>query len=77
MPPMSFSDDEMTTIMNLASAVPIAHRAAFLQSLADALAAYPEVGVGIVHREAAKLQKYFVNAPSPIRAWHNAVWISV
>lgn len=63
MPPLSLSDDELVAIMQLAAAVPLDHRNAFLQSLADALAAYPETGVGIVHREAAKLQKHFVNAP--------------
>lgn len=66
--PMSFTDDELTTIMHLAAAVPIEHRDAFLKSLADALAAYSETGVGVVHREAAKLQRYFVNAPSTAHA---------
>jgi hypothetical protein len=66
MSPLSLSDDELTTIMGLAAVVPIEHRDGFLRNLADALAAYPETGVGIVHREAAKLQRYFINAPSPI-----------
>lgn len=66
--PMSFSDDEMTAIMQLAEPVPVEHRDAFLQSLADALAVYPETGVGVVHREAARLQRDFLRAPAPSRA---------
>ena len=66
--PLALTDDELTTIMHLAAAVPVEHRDAFLQSLADALGAYSETGVGVVHREAAKLQKYFVNAPSTVHA---------
>jgi hypothetical protein len=36
-----------------------------LKSVAEALAKYPDDcrGVGLLHREAAKLQRYYVNAP--------------
>jgi hypothetical protein len=67
MSPLALSDDELTTVMQLAAAVPVEHRDAFLRSLAAALAAYPETGVGIIHREAAKLQRYFIAAP-PMRS---------
>jgi hypothetical protein len=68
MSPLSLTDDELTAIMHLAAAVPVEHRDAFLQSLAEALAAYPETGVGVVHREAARLQRDFLRAPSTAHA---------
>jgi hypothetical protein len=68
MPPLALTDDELTAVMNLAAVVPIQHRDEFLKSLAEALATCPEVGPGVVFREAAKLQRGFINAPTQIRA---------
>jgi hypothetical protein len=50
----------------LAAGVPVVHREAFLQSVCNALAQYPEDsrGVGLLHREAAKLQRFWANAPA-------------
>ena len=61
MSPFSLSDDELDQVMTLAAAVPVVHREAFLQSVCDALSAYPEDcrGVGLIHREAVKLQRFF------------------
>jgi hypothetical protein len=42
MSPFSLSDDELDQVMSLAAAVPVEHRDAFLQSIADALGKYPE-----------------------------------
>jgi hypothetical protein len=64
MSPFSLSDDELSELMHLAEAVPVEHRDAFLQSVVDAISKYPEVGVGLIHREAARLQRAFVTAPS-------------
>jgi hypothetical protein len=67
--PFSLSDDELNQIMSLAAAVPFIHRKAFLKSVCNALSAYPEDcrGVGLVHREAAKLQRFWANnTPRPM-----------
>lgn len=60
MSPLALTDDELNTIMNLAAVVPIEHRDEFLKNLAGALARYSDLGVGVVHREAAVLQRHFV-----------------
>jgi hypothetical protein len=63
MSPFSLSDDELSEIMSLAAGVPVVHREAFLQSVCAALSAYPEDcrGVGLIHREAAKLQRFWAS----------------
>ena len=60
MSPFSLSDSELSEI------IPFIHREAFLQSVCAALAQYPEDarGVGLLHREAAKLQRFWANAPA-------------
>jgi len=70
MSPFSLSDDELSHLMTLAACVPVDHRDAFLTAVADALSKYPEDcrGVGLLHREAAKLQRYYVNAPPTMNA---------
>jgi hypothetical protein len=59
--PFSLSDSELSEIMNLAAGIPPIHRKAFLRSVCDALSAYPEGsrGVGLIHREAVRLQRLF------------------
>jgi hypothetical protein len=54
MPPFSLSDDELDQVMNLAQAVPVEQRDAFLQSVAEAVGKYPEGsrGPGLIRREA-------------------------
>jgi hypothetical protein len=67
--PFSLSDSELSEIMSLAAGVPPVHRKPFLQAVCAALAQYPEGarGVGLIHREAAKLQRYWANnGPRPI-----------
>jgi hypothetical protein len=58
-----FSDDELSDLMRLADAVPVEHRAAFLEAVADALGDNAALGPGIVHRTAAALQRRFITAP--------------
>ena len=61
MSPFSLSDDELSEIMSLAAGIPPVHRKAFLRSVCEALAQYPEGsrGTGLIHREAVKLQRFF------------------
>jgi hypothetical protein len=69
MPPFSLSDSELDEIMNLAAAIPPPHRDGFLKAVAAALSRYPDEcrGAGILHQEAARLQRYYVTAPAPRR----------
>ncbi len=69
MPPFSLSDTELDELTSLAAAIPIEHRDGFLHAVADAIAQYPEDarGPGLLHREAAKLQPYFLNRPRLVR----------
>jgi hypothetical protein len=57
MPPISLSDDAMTTIMHLVQPLAPHDRSAFLHSLAQLLRSEPAqpVGDGIVHRHARAL----------------------
>jgi hypothetical protein len=66
MPPFSLSDSELDEIMNLAAAIPPPHRDGFLKAVAEALSRYPDEcrGAGILHQEAARLQRYYVTAPA-------------
>jgi hypothetical protein len=66
MSPFSLSDSELSEVLTLAAGVPVAHREAFLQSVCNALSAYPDNarGLGLIHREAAKLQRFWANAPA-------------
>jgi hypothetical protein len=66
MSPFSLSDSELSEVLTLAAGVPPVHREAFLQSVCNALSAYPEDcrGAGLIHREAAKLQRFWANAPA-------------
>ena len=66
-PPVSLTDAELDEFTSLAAAVPIEHRDAFLETVAGAVAEavgkYPEVGVGLIHREGARLQRYYLEPP--------------
>jgi hypothetical protein len=58
--PLSLNDAEYAAVMQAAAPIHPAQRGAFLQALATELEKYPTVGVGVVHRSAAALQKTFV-----------------
>jgi hypothetical protein len=61
MSPFSLSDSELNQIMSLAAAIPVIHRKEFLRSVCAAISQYPEGsrGVGLIHREAVRLQRFF------------------
>jgi hypothetical protein len=62
MPPLSFSDEELNSITELASVLPPSSRDAFLKLIANNLSAYPSDarGPGLVHRIAAEAQRDFL-----------------
>jgi hypothetical protein len=67
--PVSFTDAELDILLTLAACIEPAFRNAFLRDVAGAIAQYPEQarGPGLVHREAAKLQRYYAsNGPRPM-----------
>ena len=76
MSPFSLSDSELDELTSLAAAIPIEHRDGFLHAVADVIAQYPENarGPGLMHREAAKLQPYFLNPPSLGAAPRSRAW---
>jgi hypothetical protein len=61
MPPLlSFTDEEMSAITALASALPHSTRAEFLQRIANKLSEYPVRGAGLVYRVAVGVQRDFL-----------------
>ena len=59
---VSFSEEEQDALNGLASSLPPALRADFLQLVANKFAAYPKgarAGPGLVHRLAAEAQRDF------------------
>jgi hypothetical protein len=61
--PLRLTDDELSAVMSAAQPLPIACRDAFLQSVANALKRYDELGPGLVHRVCAEQQRAFWDAP--------------
>jgi hypothetical protein len=59
MPPIRLSDDELSAVFSAARPLPVEHRGAFLEEVANALANCAEVGPGVVHRVAFELQRAF------------------
>ena len=62
MSPLSFTDEEMNSITELASALPPSSRDGFLKLIASNLSGYPAEarGPGLVHRIAAEAQRDFL-----------------
>jgi hypothetical protein len=62
MPPLSFTDEEMSSITALASALPPSSPDGFLKLVASNLTAYPAGarGPGLVHRNAVEAQRDFL-----------------
>ena len=54
---LKLSDDELAAIMAAAQPLPVGQREAFLQQVAAGLQSCGEVGPGIVHRVAARVQR--------------------
>jgi hypothetical protein len=62
MTPLSFTDEELNSLTNLASALPVPMRGGFLECVAAKLAIHaPELrGPGLVHRLGIEAQKEFL-----------------
>jgi hypothetical protein len=61
--PLSFTDEELDVVYKLAAPIPPACREDFLAALAEALARYPVIGPGLLHRLGAPIQKRFMQPP--------------
>jgi hypothetical protein len=78
--PLHFSDEEMTLLLSLAGPIAPAARPAFLQEVADELAASGQSGgVGAVHRVGRVVQRRYFdppalspNATAPVHRGHAA-----
>jgi hypothetical protein len=57
--PLSLSDEDLALLNQLAAPVGFGQRDQFLRQVADALAAYPEPGPGVVYRVARDIQRGF------------------
>jgi hypothetical protein len=63
MPPVRLTDDELTAVFAAAAPLPIECRDAFLQEVAQSLAACPVIGPGSVYRAAAEVQARYWSPP--------------
>jgi hypothetical protein len=63
MPPFSFSDSELGTLMSLATPIHPSRRGEYLEAVALMLAQYPERGDGLAFRIGRELQPRFMHAP--------------
>jgi hypothetical protein len=65
LPPLSLTDEELTSLSTLASILPPPERNGFLRLVADKLSGYPPQarGAGLVHRLAVETQRDFLNGP--------------
>jgi hypothetical protein len=61
---ISLDDSELAAIMEAAKPIPVRDRDQFLQAVASELSKYPEIGVGVIHRVTARLQRAHMNPPS-------------
>jgi hypothetical protein len=61
---LALSDDELQIVMTAAAPLQPHQRSAFLADVAAELSRYEVIGVGVVSRVAAKLQRAHLNAPS-------------
>ena len=60
---VKFSDDELAIIMAARQAAAAGSTPLFLQMVAQELAPFTDVGVGVVHRVAKSLQRKFHDPP--------------
>jgi hypothetical protein len=70
MPPLHFSDEQIHQILELAAPIPHRQRQDFLLALAAELeteqTAGADIGPGLIHRVASRLQHRFGPAPQPM-----------
>ncbi len=57
--PLSLSDEEIDVLNRLAAPIAWGQRQQFLEQVADALAACPEPGPGLIYRTAREIQRGF------------------
>ena len=67
MPPFSFSDSELDTLMTLSTPVHPSRRAEYLAAVAAVIAQYPERGDGLAFRIGRELQSRYMHARPDIR----------
>jgi hypothetical protein len=69
MPPLSLSDEEMSLLRQLSAPIPLRQRQDFLLAIAAELeseqTAGAEVGVGLIHRIASRLQHRYGPTAQP------------
>jgi hypothetical protein len=70
MPPLSLTDEEMSLLRELSEPIPLRQRRDFLVALAAELEAEQtagaDIGPGLIHRIASRLQHRFGPAPQPV-----------
>jgi hypothetical protein len=63
MPPIALTDAQLTAVFEAARPLAVRDRDAFLQAVAEALQARPEIGDGDVHRAIRVAQRRFYDPP--------------
>jgi hypothetical protein len=70
MPPLHFTDEEKDLLLTLAAPIPLRQRQEFLLAIAAELETEQtggaEVGQGLIHRVACRLQHRYGRAPQPM-----------
>jgi hypothetical protein len=64
---LRLSDEQLTAVMAAAKPLSPPDRSAFLEQVAQALQAAPEIGDGVLHRTIATLQRQFLSASTRAR----------
>jgi hypothetical protein len=68
--PLSLTDEEMSLLRELSAPIPYLRRQEFLLAIATELeteqTAGSEVGPGLIHRIASRLQNRYAPAPQPV-----------
>jgi hypothetical protein len=70
---IALNDDELQILMAAARPIPAHLRDQFLHACASELSKHEEIGVGVIHRVTARLQKQHINAPRLGRP-HEGKW---
>jgi len=58
--PLALTDDELMAVMQAAAPIPPRNRDQFLRDVAVELERYPELGIGIIGRACAKMQRQHI-----------------
>ena len=60
---LSLSDDELAALLSAARPIPARDRDQFLRAVASELEKHEVIGVGVIHRVTAKIQRQHLNRP--------------